>query len=76
MNQLKRLLGIVWMLVAPLAIFYLVKTALHEIARKPEIDTKIQWLVFVIVFIPIAVGLFLFGYFAWKGEYDRLPGDR
>ena len=76
MNQLKRLLGIVWMLVAPLAIFYLVKTALHEIARKPEIDTKIQWLVFVIVFIPIAVGFFLFGYFAWKGEYDRLPGNR
>jgi hypothetical protein len=25
------------------------------------------------VFIPIAFGLLLFGWFAWKGEYDRLP---
>ena len=73
MNKLKRVLGIAWMLLAPLAIFYLVKTALHEIEKKPVIDTKIQWMVFVIVFIPIAIGLMIFGYYAWKGEYDRLP---
>ena len=73
MNKLKRVLGIAWMLLAPLAIFYLIKTALHEIEKKPVIDTKIQWMVFVIVFIPIAIGLMIFGYYAWKGEYDRLP---
>ena len=75
MNQVKRILGIVWMLLAPLAIFYLVKTALNEIERKPVLDTKIQWMVFVIVFIPIALGLMIFGYFAWRGEYDHLPKD-
>jgi len=61
------------MLLAPVAIFYLIKTALVEIAKKPVIDTKIQWGVFIVVFIPIAIGLIIFGYFAFKGEYDRLP---
>jgi len=73
MNQVKRILGIVWILLAPLAIFYLVKTAIHEIENKPVIDTKIQWLVFIIVFVPIAIGLVIFGYYAFRGEYDRLP---
>ena len=36
-------------------------------------DTRIQWGVFVIIFLPIVFGLFLFGWFAWKGEYDHLP---
>jgi len=57
----------------PAAIFYLIKTASEEIAKKPVIDTKIQWIVFVIVFIPIAIGLMIFGWYAFKGEYDRLP---
>jgi hypothetical protein len=73
MNQVKRFFGILWMLLAPVAIFYLIKTALVEIAKKPVIDTKIQWGVFIVVFIPIAIGLIIFGYFAFKGEYDRLP---
>ena len=73
MNYVKRILGIVWILLAPLAIYYLVNTAIHEIAKKPVIDTKIQWLVFVIVFIPIAIGLMIFGFYALKGEYSHLP---
>lgn len=63
------------MLAGPLAVFFLVRTALDEIEKKPVIDTKIQWIVFVVVFIPIAIGLVIFGYFAWKNEYDRLPED-
>jgi hypothetical protein len=73
MNQLKRYFGIVWIILAPLAIVYLIKTAAAEIADKPVIDTKIQWGVFVVVFIPIAIGLAIFGYYAVKGEYDQLP---
>ena len=71
MNQLKKWLGIVWMIIGPVAIYYLCKTAIAEIARKPVIDTKIQWAVFVIVFIPIAIGIMIFGYYAYKGEYDE-----
>lgn len=73
MNALKKYLGIVWILAGPLSGYYLIKTALSEIAKKPVIDTKIQWGVFVVVFIPIAIGMMIFGYYALKGEYARLP---
>ena len=75
MKLLKKWLGLIWMLAGPLSIFFLVRTAWIEIEKKPEIDTKIQWGVFVAVFIPIAIGFVIFGYFAWKGEYERLPED-
>jgi predicted Na+-dependent transporter len=73
MNTIKRFLGIIWILLGPVAIYYLVKTAASEIAKKPVIDTKIQWGVFIIVFLPIAIGMVIFGYYALKGEYDHLP---
>ena len=63
----------IWNLLGPAAIYYLIKTASEEIAKKPVIDTKIQWVVFVVIFIPVAVGLMIFGWYALKGEYDRLP---
>jgi len=75
MNTLKRIAGILWVIAGPLAIYYLVKTAVDEINKKPVIDTKIQWAVFVIVFIPIAVGIIIFGFYAIKGEYDQLPSS-
>ena len=73
MNAVKKALGIVWILLGPFAIYYLVKTASAEIAKKPVMDTKIQWGVFVVIFIPIAIGMMIFGYYALKGEYSRLP---
>jgi hypothetical protein len=73
MNQIKRIAGIIWILLGPMAIYYLIKTAAVEIAKKPVMDTKIQWGVFVGVFIPIAIGMVIFGYYALKGEYDHLP---
>lgn len=73
MNTIKQYAGIIWMLMGPVAIYYLIKTAAAEIAKNPLIDTKIQWGVFVIIFIPIAIGLVIFGYYALKGEYDHLP---
>lgn len=73
MNTIKRFAGILWIITGPLAIYYLINTALQEIAKKPIIDTKIQWAVFVIIFIPIAIGIMIFGWFALKGEYDHLP---
>ena len=73
MNKIKRIAGIVWLLLGPVAIYYLIKTAAAEIAKKPVIDTKIQWGVFIVVFIPIAIGIMIFGYYALKGEYDKLP---
>ena len=73
MNTIKRIAGTLWIILGPLAIFYLIKTAAEEIEKKPVIDTKIQWIVFVVIFIPIAIGFMIFGWYAFKGEYDRLP---
>lgn len=73
MNNLKKGLGIIWMILGPVTMFYLIKTAAAEITKKPVIDTKIQWAVFIVVFAPIAVGMVIFGYYALKGEYDHLP---
>jgi hypothetical protein len=69
MNSLKKILGILWIALGPLVLFYLIHTAAVEIAKKPDTNTKIQWGVFIAVFIPIVIGLVLFGYYALKGEY-------
>jgi hypothetical protein len=73
MNTIKRYTGLLWIIMGPAAIFYLIKTAAEEIVKKPVIDTKIQWIVFVVIFIPIAIGFMIFGWYAFKGEYDHLP---
>ena len=71
MNIIKRVLGVVWIALGPVALFWLIKTGAAEIAKKPIIDTKIQWGIFIGIFIPIVIGLVLFGYYSLKGEYDR-----
>lgn len=73
MNIIKRYLGVLWMILGPLAIYLLIKIGLKEMQIKQTVDTIIQWTVFIIIFIPIFSGLFIFGYFAIKGEYDHLP---
>jgi purine-cytosine permease-like protein len=73
MNTIKRFAGIIWILMGPIAIYYLIRTASEEITKKPVLDTKIQWIVFVVIFIPVVFGLMIFGWYALKGEYDHLP---
>lgn len=70
MNQVKRYAGLIWLALGPVTVFYLIKTAMQEIAARPVLDTKIQWGVFVVVFIPIAIGISIFGWYCLKGEYD------
>jgi hypothetical protein len=75
MNQLKRILGIVWLLMAPILIFILIKSAVHNISAngKGDINKPLPWIIIITIFLPIAVGFMIFGWYAFKGEYDRLP---
>ncbi len=73
MNLIKRMAGIIWMAIAPVAIYFLVDTAIAEMAKKPDVGTKVQWIVFIIIFLPIAIGLMIFGWYAFKNEYEHLP---
>ncbi|MGL1395354.1 DUF6814 family protein, partial [Vibrio parahaemolyticus] len=41
MNTIKKVLGVVWMILAPVLLFFLIRLGLHQIAIKPGIDTKI-----------------------------------
>jgi hypothetical protein len=73
MNRIKKYAGLLWIVLGPLAIYFLLSTARSEIVKKPEIDTIIQWVVFIVVFFPIAIGFILFGLYALEGNYDYLP---
>ena len=77
MNSLKKILGIVWLIIAPLVIAFLVYGAITHIdpAGKKDINNPIIWVIIIAIFTPIALGLMIFGWYALKGEYDRLPTD-
>ena len=78
MNTLKKLLGVVWMLLAPAIICFLVYQANLKIMAASE-STKanviLQWAIILIIFIPICIGFFLFGKSAATNEYEHLPSS-
>ncbi len=89
MNQLRRILGIVWMLTGPLAIYFMISQALLKVAiankkiveaasetarvaaEAARLNIQMQWGIIILIFVPIAFGLVIFGYYSLKGEYDR-----
>ena len=73
MKQLKRFLGIIWMLLGPLIIYILIKMAIENIdpLGKSDINKPIPWIIVISIFTPIAIALMIFGWYAWKGEYDQ-----
>lgn len=75
MNKIKRILGIIWMVLAPLVIYFLVDGAIIHIdpAGKKDINNPVIWIIIITIFTPIAIGLVIFGWYAFKGEFDHLP---
>ena len=75
MNQLKKMMGVLWMILAPVVIYFLVMGALHNInsAGTKDINKPIPWIIIIAIFTPIAIGLMIFGFYSVKGEYDKLP---
>ena len=75
MNQLKKIMGVLWMILAPVVIYFLVMGAVHNInsAGTKDINKPIPWIIIIAIFTPIAIGLMIFGFYSVKGEYDKLP---
>lgn len=75
MNIIKRTLGLLWLILGPLVIYFLISGALDNIdpMGTKDINKPIPWIIIIAIFTPIAVGLMIFGYYAFKGEYDKLP---
>lgn len=77
MNRIKRILGIIWLLLAPVVIYFLVSGAVTNIdsSGTKDINNPVIWIIIIAIFTPIAIGLMIFGWYAFKGEYDHLPKD-
>jgi fatty acid desaturase len=71
MDKIKRILGILWMLIGVVAIALLIYSAITNInSAKGDIGKPIPWIIIITVFTPISIGLVIFGWYAFKGEYD------
>lgn len=78
MNNIKKLLGYVWMALAPAIICFLIYEAFVKIGiAKPteKANTILQWVIILIIFTPICIGFFIFGKYAVGNEYANLPKD-
>ena len=76
MNFLKKFLGLVWMVLGPLTMGFLLIQAFDKVgfahSNIERTNTILQWGIILFIFFPISIGLMIFGYYAWKGEYDQL----
>lgn len=77
MNTIKKYLGIIWLLLAPVVIYFLISGAIRHIdpAGTKDINNPVIWIIIITIFTPIAIGLMIFGWYAFRGEYNRLPQD-
>lgn len=74
MNQLKKILGAVWMLLGPILLIILLTSAYQNIhaGGKADINKPLPWIIIIGIFTPIVIGFIIFGWYAFKGEYDQL----
>jgi len=71
-GAVKRIMGFVWMIIAPVIIFLLISGAVNNIGSgSKDINKPIPWIIIITIFTPIAAGLMIFGWYAIKGEYDK-----
>lgn len=71
MNKLRKYLGIVWILLAVAAGYYLIVSQALPKFESPKPEDKIPAIIYAFILTPIIVsGLAIFGYYALQGEYD------
>ena len=77
MNSIKRVLGYLWILIGFASIIILVVGAIQNIDLDgtADINKPVPWIIIIAIFTPIAIGLIIFGYYAIKDEYRKLPTD-
>ncbi len=89
MNTIRKIFGLIWILLGPAVIYFIIYNAVNVLGKADKAiaaatseaarataeagrtNTILQWGIIVIIFIPIAFGLIIFGKFALQGEYDR-----
>lgn len=48
-----------------------INEAAKAAAEAAKLNVQMQWGIIILIFVPIAFGLVIFGYYSVKGEYDR-----
>ena len=73
MKNVKRYLGILWILVAAVSIIVLLIGAYQNIdlAGTTDISKPLPWIIIIAIFTPIAIGMGIFGWYAFKGEFEN-----
>lgn len=65
------------MLLGPLTMTFLFLQAIEKVGLThtdiERTNTILQWAIILFIFLPISLGLMIFGFYAWRGEYARLP---
>ncbi|TND08594.1 MAG: hypothetical protein FD123_2098 [Bacteroidetes bacterium] len=78
MNNIKKALGVLWFLLGPALVALMIWQALDKIGKAAEgaarQNTTLQWGIILFIFIPICIGMMIFGWYALRGEYTKLPG--
>lgn len=74
MSEVKKILGLIWLILGPAVIFFLIYGAITYIDPKgtKDINNPAIWVIIIAIFTPIAIGLMIFGWYSLKGEYNRL----
>lgn len=74
MNLIKRYLGLVWLLIGAVVCYYGVTVFGYPKLISGDQEDLVFGLIICFILLPIIVGgLFIFGWYAWQGEYDS-PG--
>lgn len=72
MKALRKYLGIVWLLLGPGSILFLILQAAKKLSLPTAtVNDTLQWGIIIGIFVPIAFGLMIFGWYALQGEYDE-----
>jgi hypothetical protein len=76
MNSIKKYLGIVWMLFGPGAIAFLIWQATKKLSfATATTNDWLQWCIIIFIFTPVAIGMVIFGWYAWNKEYDHIEEE-
>ncbi len=75
MGILKKIVGVLCMILAPVAAYLLTSEGIKKIAAAApaaKTDTTTQWLILILIFLPVMAGLLIFGWYAVKGEFENI----
>jgi hypothetical protein len=71
MRIIRKYAGVIWILISILSLYYVISTAITEISAGVPEDASIFWPIIITIYVPIAIGFALFGWYAIKEEYEE-----